>query len=366
MDVRYRRPKQAIKGRPARYRPTRHRPIAHRRRTFPSGLFIAGGLILLAVVMVVFTWLVSRQHVPPPSTVVSITKDVGIRATETPLPSPTSRPPAATPTSAFTIPSAPTPELEALQEFMLDLINADRTVAELEPVQWDALAAQVGQTHAEDMAANGYMSHWNLAGEGPDIRYGRAGGTESVQENVYEFWWRYDDGRPAPITDWEQVVRDAQETLMSSSGHRANILDPAHTHVGIGIAYNAKTGDVRIAQEFLNRYTLLDSLPVQAEVGDTFILSGQLLPDANRPVVNLTYEPFPVPTAVEWFNATSTYVSPAEFFIALEPDMSANRRFTVQVTLDSERRPGIYHIRIWVNVVGKSVQATDAIVEVTR
>jgi hypothetical protein len=249
---------------------------------------------------------------------------------------------------------------------MLELVNTDRTMEGLSPVQWDAFAAQIGQAHAEDMAANGYMSHWNLAGEGPDIRYGQAGGTETVQENAYMYWWRYDDGRPAPIKDWEAVIHEAEEMLMNSPGHRANILNPVHTHVGIGIAYNAQTGDVRISQEFLNRYITLVSLPAQARVGDTLTLSGQLLSSASEPLINLAYEPFPMPVTIDWLNTTSTYVSPAEFFVALEPEMGANGRFTAQVTLDSEGRPGIYHIRIWVRVAGESVQGADVIIEVAR
>jgi hypothetical protein len=250
---------------------------------------------------------------------------------------------------------------------MLELINADRATEGLTPVAWDTFAAEVAQAHAEDMAANGYMSHWNLKGEGPDIRYGQAGGTEAVQENVYMYWYRYDDGRPAPIEDWTAVIQEAQASLMESPGHRANIMDPAHTHVGIGIAYYEATGDVRIAQEFINRYVnIVEPVPAQAKVGDVVKIRGQLLGQARNPVINLAYEPFPQPMSVAEAEAVHTYRSPAEFFLALNPSSEAAGRFSAEVTLDYQELPGIYHVRIWVEEEGEVIQASDIIVEVTQ
>jgi hypothetical protein len=250
---------------------------------------------------------------------------------------------------------------------MLDLINADRAAENLDPVAWDDLAADVAQAHAEAMAEDVYMSHWNLTGEGPDVRYGRAGGTETVQENVYSYWYRYEDGRPAPIEDWETVIREAQVSLMNSPGHRANIMAPAHTHVGIGIAYNAQAGEVRIAQEFINRYVaIVDPIPAQAQVGEVVTVKGQLLGDVERPVINLAYEPFPAPMSVMEAESVHVYQSPAEFFEAIEPSVDAGGVFSADVRLDSEGRPGLYHIRIWVHEQDTSIPASDLIVDVTE
>jgi hypothetical protein len=52
--------------------------------------------------------------------------------------------------------------------------------------------------------------------------------------------------------------------------------------------------EVRITQEFLNRYVSLDPLPAQARVGDALQVSGQLLLNTSNPLINLTYEPFPI------------------------------------------------------------------------
>jgi hypothetical protein len=247
---------------------------------------------------------------------------------------------------------------------MLRLINEDRTVEGLSPVEWDPLAAEVAREHAEEMAEHSYLSHWNLEGQGPDVRFALAGGSAWVRENVYTFWKRYSDGEPVPITDWEQVVVDAQNSLMESPGHRENILSPAHTHVGVGIAYNAETGEVTIAQEFVNRYVRLSPLPQEVGLGEQIVISGTLLRGAEDPLINLAYEPFPEPLTVEDLRDTSTYVSPAEPFFAAEPEVDEEGRFSTTVTLDMENQPGLYHIRIWVEVSGDQVQATNAILRV--
>lgn len=259
------------------------------------------------------------------------------------------------------------PDFESLKALMLNLINEDRATEGLRPVTWDSFTAQVAQAHAVEMAREGYMSHWNLQGEGPDIRYGRAGGTEVVQENVYMYWWRYEDGSPAPIEDWEAVVREAQQALMESPGHRANIMSPEHTHVGIGIDYNADTGDVRIAQEFINRYIVMGPLPQQVQVGQTVQVYGQLFPGTESPLINLAYEPFPAAMTIAEAESRHTYESPAEFFeaIALETDNQGN--FFQEIMLNYEGRAGIYHLRIWVETEAYgTVQAVNAIVEVTE
>jgi hypothetical protein len=163
------------------------------------------------------------------------------------------------------------------------------------------------------------------------------------------------------------MLRDAQAWLMDSPGHRANIMAPAHTHVGVGIAYHEETGDVRIAQEFINRYiNIIEPVPAQAKVGDVVNIRGQLLGQAQNPVINLAYEPFPPPISVAEAEAVHTYRSPAEFFLVLNPSIEEDGIFSAEVTLDHQNLPGIYHIRIWIEEENLAVHASNIIVSVTK
>lgn len=255
----------------------------------------------------------------------------------------------------------PAPDLDAAARYMLDLINRDRRAAGLSAVQWDDTAARAAQAHAEEMARYVYLSHWNLAGYGPEHRYFFAGGRDAVRENVYAYYQRSSTGVGIPIQDWQKIVEQAEESLMQSAGHRDNILQPSHTHVGIGIGYNEALGEVRIAQEFVDRYVTLDPVAESVGAGEFIEIAGATLPGASSPLINLAYEPFPTPMSIADLNKTGTYTSRAEVFEALKPQVEGNR-FRATIRFSELDRPGLYHIRIWVEKAGKPIFAGNAIV----
>ena len=259
------------------------------------------------------------------------------------------------------------PDFAALERYMLELINTDREASGLDTVEWDDLAARAGRLHALEMARFNYLSHWNRAGYGPEIRFGLMGGMQVVQENVYAFYQRYDTGEPLPIAEWDwfEIVRDAQESFMQSPGHRANILDPHHTHVGIGIAFNPSEGEFRLAQEFTQSYVEFlqpDSSPIQARPGDTLPIQFRLLNGNSRPVINLAYQSFPSPLELSDLHNTNTYSSPAEVIDATPPLQPRNANVNEAVQIPVSGVPGYYHIRVWMNLDGEDVLVGNLLV----
>jgi len=250
----------------------------------------------------------------------------------------------------------PGPDLTILARHMMELVNRDRRAAGLEPVEWDDTAAYAAQEHAGEMALYGYLSHWNLMGYGPEHRYALAGGRDAVRENVYSYYQRYTNGEGMPIQDWYGTVERAQQTFMDSPAHRDNILQPSHSHVGIGIAYDPARGELRIAQEFLDRYVILERVPEEVHQGDAIEVLGQVLPGASTPLINLAYEPFPLAMTVEELNATSTYNSAASAYLALRPTMNGDK-FSAAIHFTTSDRPGLYHVRVWVSQGGEQLLA---------
>ncbi|MBE2232005.1 MAG: CAP domain-containing protein [Anaerolinea sp.] len=241
------------------------------------------------------------------------------------------------------------------------MINQSRSEAGLAPVVWDPAAAAVAQAHAEDMLSGPFFSHWNRAGYGPEHRAALdAGMTDAVFENIH-MTWRTGNGQPAPILDWPQRILDAHLGLMDSPGHRRNILDPAHTHVGIGIAYRPELGELRLVQEFVNRYVELDPLPAELPVGAEVEISGRLLAGATDPLINLAYEPFPSPMTIEQLDATGSYQSAAQFFSAPRTTVDGGR-FHTRAILDFNGQPGLYHIWVFVTVQNEQVLTASSIV----
>jgi hypothetical protein len=99
---------------------------------------------------------------------------------------------------------------------------------------------------------------------------------------------------------------------MNSPGHRANILSPNHSHVGLGFAYNSRDGYFAVAQEFLNKYVeVLNGPPHTADPDGSIVLEGKLIDSAVNPAANLFYEPFPTAMDKEALMETESYSSPA-------------------------------------------------------
>ncbi len=254
------------------------------------------------------------------------------------------------------------PNLAALQAQALDLINQSRSAAGLAPVAWDAAAAELAQSHAEDMLAGQFFSHWNRDGYGPDQRAALvAGMTDAVFENIHSYGRSFEDGQPAPIEDWPQRVLDAHNGLMDSPGHRRNIMDPAHTGVGVGIAYRPEIGELRLVQEFVNQYVELDPLPAELSVGAEVEISGRLLNGASDPLINLAYEPMLAPLSAAELARTSTYRSAAQFFSAPRTTVDGDR-FHTQAFMDRNGETGLYHVWVFVTVDGQQALAAAPII----
>ena len=110
---------------------------------------------------------------------------------------------------------------------MLVLLNEARRTAGLSPVQADAELREVALSHSTDMADHHFFAHVSPSTGSPEDRLRRANLLVSMfGENIATA------GTP----------EIAHQTLMNSPGHRANMLQPLFTHVGIG----ARKGDTGI------------------------------------------------------------------------------------------------------------------------
>jgi hypothetical protein len=108
---------------------------------------------------------------------------------------------------------------------VLDLVNLERAAEGLAPLSYDARLAAAARGHSEDMGLQDYFSHTSLDGRTVSDRISDAGYTWNfIGENIAA-------GQPTP----EAVI----DSWMSSSGHRANILNPNFCDIGVGYAYVA-------------------------------------------------------------------------------------------------------------------------------
>lgn len=248
-------------------------------------------------------------------------------------------------------PAAPTPlaiDAPRLQQYMFDLINQDRRAQGLSALRWDDIAASAGASHAREMTTFRYMSHWNLDGYGPEYRYTQSGGLNILRENVYSYI-HSPGGGPKSAQDWDALIQSAEKALMDSPGHHDNILDPAHTHVGVGVSYDAVAGRLSIAQEFVDKYVSVQPLPTGALLDQTIEINGKLATGLSDPIINLAYEPLPAPKSVEELNQTSSYTSAAQIYQVIPLRADANGNFSEKISFNNQNQAGLYHIYIGVS-----------------
>ncbi len=258
--------------------------------------------------------------------------------------------------------------LDEARQYVLQLINSDRKANGQQPVELDAVATIAGQQHSNDMAENGYLSHWDMSGTKPDERYTRAGGEDNVAENGYIL--SYTDSPQHQALSAQQMfskneLEDAQKAFMDevppNDGHRKNILDPHHTSVGIGISISGDEHNRRLAltQEFVDNYGSFSPLPPSIKAGDTLLVAGKLEPGINVYSMDVRWEKLPTPMTLKQLKETYSYSAPEERVATYWPERGhrsgisvsqteSGIEFSASVFADpASWKPGLYYVFIW-------------------
>ena len=117
--------------------------------------------------------------------------------------------------------------VKAMQRELFARINQERAARGLGPLRWDGTLAGYASRWSTHMLSAGF-GHQNLAALPAAYRY--------TGENI-------------AAGDHGVTVGSLHGALMRSSGHRANMLAPGFTRVGIGVACSA-AGKVMITEDF--------------------------------------------------------------------------------------------------------------------
>ena len=138
---------------------------------------------------------------------------------------------------------------------MLDLVNEARAEADLESVTLGDNPA--AQAHAEAAIEGSFLSHWDLDGLKPSMRYSFAGGYQSNGEIIHRVVCEVNCQ-----FDPEDLVADIMETWMTNNA-KETILWPLYKKVNIGLSWERSgTAWAFVAvQQFEGDYLVLTTLP---------------------------------------------------------------------------------------------------------
>ena len=114
---------------------------------------------------------------------------------------------------------------------VVKLINTERSQADLDPLRVDSQLSQAARLHTRSMANDDFISHYGIDGSSPFERIQDAGYQYSAAGENIAAGYR----TPAAVVD----------AWMGSARHRASILNPNFTEIGVGYEYLANdTGSV--------------------------------------------------------------------------------------------------------------------------
>jgi len=248
-----------------------------------------------------------------------------------------------------------------IRKNLLEMINEEREVEKVPPVELDDLATEVATKHAVDMATKEFMGHWGSNGLKPYHRYSDAGGTHATEENVSAI-----DGT------WSTKAKDLKlETAYLHvrlyqekppyDGHRRTILRPQHTHVGIGFAVESLR--LRMVELFVGKYVEVQPIKREVKLGEQLSFRGKIMRrDYSLHHVEVFYEPLPTPPELSWLRSSGSYslpkdskvlrpkVPPPQVYvdgIAGVVEIEKDGRFKTPVKL-YKKQPGIYTIVVWI------------------
>jgi uncharacterized protein YkwD/uncharacterized membrane protein required for colicin V production len=120
------------------------------------------------------------------------------------------------------------------EERLVEMLNDERTRRGLNALEFDETLREVARQHSEEMLRLGYFAH-----ESPNT------GTLADRLNAHGI--RYQ--RAGENLAYAPSAGVAHRGLMQSEGHRANILEPEFTRIGIGVI-RAPDGTLMVTQVF--------------------------------------------------------------------------------------------------------------------
>lgn len=181
--------------------------------------------LLKIVLLVAMVFIVSSQSTSPVNQVFS--------------PAVVHQPKAATPPAGVKY-------LEKVEDMVIELTNRTRRAHGLAPLSKDDELTGVARAYSDDMLVRRFFDHTDPDGVTFDERIS--------DQYPQRFWYVGENLWYAAGYNPAQTRQLAQEIVadwMNSPGHRANLLDPDFTHLGVGISFRNHT--IRATQEFVGK-----------------------------------------------------------------------------------------------------------------
>ena len=280
-----------------------------------------------------------------------------------------------------------------LRAHVLKLINRDRKLYNLQPVQLDLAVSTFADTYCHEQIRTGTTGHYGIDGLSPYMRYSFAGFNDATSENAAAWSANYTFTERALY----EMSRRSQDSMMGelppNDGHKKTILDPHANFVGIGLAW--EKGEFRLVHEFIRRYVdWTRPLPRTAALDQKVLAAGKPLYGLQIEAISIHHEAFPDPMPPDMANAIHRYALPDkrkdylprlpqkvtrrsdgtleivrhEYADGSRGDFSVAENGTFSFQIPFTEGEGVYTVVVWVRKEGEAqpIAATNVSIRVER
>lgn len=232
----------------------------------------------------------------------------------------------------------------------LKVINSSRKRYGAKPVKLDIMASRLANKMSREAAENGYVGHWNLAGEKPYHRYAFAGGYDHVSENAFGEWnTTFElDADPDEIAYLMKAGHEAfMEERAPNDGHKQVIISKDHNYVGIG--YHLAGKQFRYYEEFIDRYFEFENIPSQVEPGENTSITVNTDGKSYLYFMIVYYENFPKPMTPKQISSRGSYqdYTPDQHQQVYAWELAKYRRGSTYKIPLSFKKEGLYYIHLF-------------------
>jgi uncharacterized protein YkwD len=145
--------------------------------------------------------------------------------------------------------------IDEAEAYAADLLAADRRAFAVPELAIDPALSAIARAHSEEMRDLGYFGHQSSRTGLAADRLRAAGYRSSMSgENLAK----------------NDSLAEAEASLLASVGHRANLLSPEFSHVGVGVARADERGQTQwyVTQLFARKAAPIDASALLAEIVD--------------------------------------------------------------------------------------------------
>ena len=234
-----------------------------------------------------------------------------------------------------------------LKLLQLAIINQSRARFHAGPLKLDILASRVANRQCREAAEHDYLSHWNLAGEKPYVRYAMAGGYDHVSENAYS-QGTSDNFEAGSVPE---LLKEGHRTFMRErapyDGHKQNVINKYHNYVGLG--YWMEGGEFRYNEEYIDRYISFRDIPSEMKVGVPGSITVDTRGESYLYFMTVYRENLPKPMRVKELERKGSYPDYTDETVLNEApwDLKKYRNSSVYRIPLNFKKEGLYYIQLY-------------------